>query len=131
MKYRRPERKADQSLYTERSQVFIREHPICAVVLFFKGIEVGTNQTHHCKRNIGSLLLDQRFWLAVSTEGHDLCERVAPMQCRMLGFNLSRNYGINDALEFKVLEKRRNLDFGAVEEYDELMKAIYPEYIKL
>lgn len=131
MKHRRPERAAEQRLLAERVKPFLEKYPICPVMLFFKDVKIKTVQAHHTKRNIGDLLLDESFWLPISLQGHVLCEQTAPMQCRMMGFNLSRGRGINDELELKVLEKRRNLDFSEVPEYNLLMSQIYPEYIKL
>lgn len=48
-----------------------------------------TNQVHHKKGRIGSLLLDQRYWLAVSDEGHREIE-LNPDWAKEMGYSLSR-----------------------------------------
>lgn len=48
-----------------------------------------TNQVHHKKGRIGSLLLDQRYWLAVSPEGHRQIEN-NPIWAKEKGYSLDR-----------------------------------------
>jgi hypothetical protein len=47
------------------------ENRICPV---FPEKRLRCTEIHHRKGRIGSLLLDQRFWLAVSSEGHQWIE---------------------------------------------------------
>ena len=48
-----------------------------------------TTDVHHKKGRIGSLLLDQRFWLAVSADGHVKIEK-NPIWAKEKGFSLNR-----------------------------------------
>lgn len=48
-----------------------------------------TNQVHHKKGRIGDLLLDQRYWLSVSSEGHDKIE-MNPIWAKEMGYSLNR-----------------------------------------
>lgn len=64
---RRSKKRIIQELqYNADVKIFLGkpENRICPVT----GLQ--TNQVHHKKGRIGSLLLDQRYWLAVSPEGH-------------------------------------------------------------
>tara|TARA_R110000744_G_scaffold195512_2_gene314591 strand:+ start:650 stop:1078 length:429 start_codon:yes stop_codon:yes gene_type:complete len=47
------------------------------------------DQIHHKKGRIGSLLLDTRFWLAVSHDGHRKIEE-KPDWAKEMGYSLSR-----------------------------------------
>lgn len=46
-------------------------------------------QIHHKKGRIGKLLLDTRYWLAVSHDGHEKIER-NPIWAKQMGYSLSR-----------------------------------------
>lgn len=46
-------------------------------------------QVHHMKGRIGDLLLDQRFWLAVSHEGHEKIEN-NPVWAKEQGYSMNR-----------------------------------------
>ncbi len=48
-----------------------------------------TTDVHHKKGRIGSLLLDQRYWVALSREGHKYVEE-NPEWAKMNGFSLNR-----------------------------------------
>ena len=48
-----------------------------------------TTEVHHKKGRIGKLLLDQRFWIALSTEGHRQVE-LNPEWAKENGFSLDR-----------------------------------------
>lgn len=49
-----------------------------------------TTEVHHKKGRIGSLLLDQRFWLGVSSDGHKWIE-ANPEKAKELGYSLDRH----------------------------------------
>lgn len=53
------------SAYAERRRVFLQKHPRCAVYP-----EMPAKEIHHMKGRIGALLLDDRYWLAVSVKAH-------------------------------------------------------------
>ena len=53
------------SRYFRARQLFLLTHPTCAVDPERKSVEA-----HHMRGRLGELLLDQRFWLPVSAEGH-------------------------------------------------------------
>lgn len=48
-----------------------------------------TTEVHHKKGRIGSLLTDDRYWLAVSREGHQYIEN-NPKEAKLKGWSLSR-----------------------------------------
>ena len=48
-----------------------------------------TTDIHHKRGRIGSLLLDQRYWVALSREGHKYVEE-NPEWAKMNGFSLNR-----------------------------------------
>jgi hypothetical protein len=51
--------------YNKQKALFLNEHPMCAVFPYVPATEI-----HHKKGRLGSLLLDERFWLPVSLVGH-------------------------------------------------------------
>lgn len=58
-----------------------------------------TTEVHHQKGRIGKLLLDQRFWIALSTEGHRQVE-LNPEWAKENGFSLSRLENDNEDGDF-------------------------------
>jgi len=54
------------SVYCERRELFLSNHPICSVYLTEKA-----DQIHHVRGRAGTLLLDTRFWKAVCQHAHD------------------------------------------------------------
>ncbi|MCZ2084847.1 MAG: hypothetical protein LC112_11295 [Flavobacteriales bacterium] len=83
---RRSKRRKIQELqYNADVKIFLAkpENKFCPVT----GKE--TNQVHHKKGRIESLLLDQRFWLAVSDDGHREIE-LNPDWAKEKGYSLSR-----------------------------------------
>ena len=54
-----------------------------------------TSEVHHKRGRIGALLLDQRYWLAVSRKGHQRIEN-EPEWAKEMGFSLSRLEKITD-----------------------------------
>lgn len=83
---RRSKKRLIQELqYNANVKVFLGkpENQICPVT----GHQ--TDQVHHKKGRIESLLLDQRYWLAVSDEGHREIE-LNPDWAKEMGYSLSR-----------------------------------------
>lgn len=71
--------------YSKEAKQFIIENPQCAVFPHLPSTEV-----HHMKgRATIELLLDQRYWRAVSREGHVKIE-MNPEWAKEMGFSLSR-----------------------------------------
>lgn len=56
--------------YNKRRVPFLAAHPVCPVLLALQGVTRATETIHHTRGRAGALLLDERFWLAVSMEGH-------------------------------------------------------------
>jgi len=54
-------------LYNKMAREYLLQNPQCAV---FKNKPA--SEVHHRRGRLGTLLIDQRFWLAVSKEGHYL-----------------------------------------------------------
>lgn len=46
-------------------------------------------EVHHMKGRIGKLLLDENYWLGVSSEGHDKIEK-NPEWAKEMGYSLNR-----------------------------------------
>jgi len=127
MKRNTAKRAKENREYNERVKPFLEEHRFCPVAANMLGSQCRTTQNHHTKGRDGALLLDERFWLAVSDRGHKWIHD-NPKEARRYGFVFTKGYGINDQLEARVCERRRMMDFYPVPEYDELMSAILPDY---
>lgn len=58
--------------YRKQKAVFLAKFPTCAVFPCRQGslITRRATEVHHMRGRQGSLLLDERFWLPVSSEGH-------------------------------------------------------------
>jgi hypothetical protein len=56
---------AKMRIYRRRRIVFLAAHPFCAVLP-----DRRSETIHHQRGKIGPLLLDERFWIATSLEGH-------------------------------------------------------------
>lgn len=54
-------------IYAKQRKVFLATHPLCVVFPDRKSEDI-----HHVIGRAGKLLLDERYWLAVSREGHNL-----------------------------------------------------------
>lgn len=52
--------------YMELRQEFLEQHPLCAVYPNRRSTDI-----HHIRGRAGNLMLDTRFWLAVSRQGHN------------------------------------------------------------
>lgn len=67
-------------IYAKLRRQFLAQNPECAVYR-----NKPANQIHHRRGRIGTLLIDQRFWLSVSMAGHEWIGR-NPVQARAKGF---------------------------------------------
>ena len=76
-------RKTENDEYLRRRRIFLAKNPFCAVT--------GNRATevHHMKGREGGLLLDERYWLAVSREGHVEIEN-NPVWAKEMGYSLNR-----------------------------------------
>jgi hypothetical protein len=70
-------------LYGKLRKQFLKDNPICPIT------GEKTTDVHHKKGRLGKLLLDTRFWLAVSRKGHKRIE-VNPEWAKQMGYSLSR-----------------------------------------
>lgn len=75
-----PTRKAQLRDYAVKRVAFLERHPWCAVLPRRRA-----NQVHHMRGRHGALLLDERYWLAVSQAGHNWIT-AHPKQARARGF---------------------------------------------
>ena len=59
-------------VYREKRDEFMSrpENQICPVIKHLKGIDVPATDLHHIRGRIGSNLTDERYFLAVSRQGH-------------------------------------------------------------
>jgi len=87
-------RKVENEVYSKLRKQFLDKHPICPIT------KLPTTDIHHKKGRIGfadewarnnkiSLLLDQRFWIALSREGHIKVEE-NPEWAKENGYSLNR-----------------------------------------
>ncbi len=60
-------RKAQLEQYAKARLVFLAAHPECEVFPWSPSVDV-----HHVRGRIGAMLLDERYWMAVSRKAHDL-----------------------------------------------------------
>lgn len=64
-------RRARVAQYTRDRKWFLAEHPWCEWGLRqTPPVHIRSTEVHHSRGKVGRLLLDQRFWFAVSREGH-------------------------------------------------------------
>lgn len=84
--------------YSIRRKAFLEAHPFCAVAAeaskkMFVNRQVGTfwmehtpaTDIHHIRGRRDAMLLDERYWLAVSREGHDAIHQ-NPNKAREMGW---------------------------------------------
>lgn len=78
-------RKAENLVYSELRRVFLNrpENKVCPIT------GQPTTDVHHRKGRIGKLLLDTKYWLAVSREGHQKIEE-NPEWAYAMGYSLKR-----------------------------------------
>jgi hypothetical protein len=63
---RRPEREKEERKYSVKAKVFLMLNPRCGVFP-----ELRSNQVHHKKGRSGKMLLEEKYFMAVSQAGHD------------------------------------------------------------
>jgi hypothetical protein len=70
-------RQTENEIYSQLRKVFLAkpENKFCPVMLQLKNIKVETTDIHHKMGRTGKLLLDTKYWLAVSREGHSYIEQ--------------------------------------------------------
>jgi hypothetical protein len=78
-------RSKDEKIYTARRIVFLSkpENKLCPIT------GEKTTEVHHKKGRVGSLFLDETFWLAVSRKGHQMIEE-NPEWAKENGYSLNR-----------------------------------------
>lgn len=86
IKYVGEKRKLETGIYLARRTHFLNrpENKFCPVFN-----HLNTTEVHHKKGRVGSLYLDERYWLAVSRKGHQKIE-MNPQWAKDKGFSLSR-----------------------------------------
>lgn len=62
------DRKLQEACYSVARDKFLREHTVCPVT------GEATTQVHHSAKREGRWLLIQRYWIAVSAQGHEWIE---------------------------------------------------------
>lgn len=66
--------------YSKLKRAFLKQHPYCAVFPARRASDI-----HHIRGRTGRLLLDTRYWLAVSRAGHNWIHQ-NPALARQRGF---------------------------------------------
>lgn len=84
-------RKVENDLYPQLRKTFLLkpENKFCPVIKQLQNIEVLATTIHHKKGRIGKLLLDTRYWVALSMEGHEYVEN-NPIWAKENGYSLNR-----------------------------------------
>ncbi len=70
--------------YNAKEKKFLEDNPRCAVFP-----RLASSEVHHKKGRVGSLYLDERYWLAVSRLGHKEIE-LNPVWAKKMGYSLLR-----------------------------------------
>lgn len=83
-----PKRRIQETLYSRSRKVFINNHPKCEANLPQVCTKISTD-VHHMKGRVGSLFLDERYWLSVCRGCHYWIE-MRPEEAKLLGFSISR-----------------------------------------
>lgn len=83
IKQRSKKMQKDMILYGKLRKQFLKDNPICPIT------GEKTTDVHHKKGRLGKLLLDTKFWLAVSRKGHKRIEE-NPEWAKEMGYSLSR-----------------------------------------
>lgn len=78
--------------YTIKKKKFLEVNPRCAV---FPSLRATT--IHHKKGRVGSLFLDERFWLGLSMKAHKWVEE-NPQEAYKLGYSLLRLEKMDDVI---------------------------------
>jgi hypothetical protein len=85
-------RSNEMAEYAVKRKKFLQENSRCAVYP-----KLMATQVHHRKGRVGSLFLDENFWLPVSATGHKWVEE-HPEEAYKLGFSLLRLEKIEDTI---------------------------------
>lgn len=80
-----PKRRLLLAQYARLRRKFLHRHPLCQWALENYGTKEPATEVHHTRGRAGSLLLDTRFWKAVSHAGHVEIHNNVPF-ARELGF---------------------------------------------
>lgn len=80
---RSKKRIAQEKIYSQLRKAFLNKNSICPIT------GEKTTDIHHMKGRIGELLINTRYWLAVSREAHILIEQ-NPEWAKKQGYSLSR-----------------------------------------
>lgn len=82
---RSKKRETQEKLYSQLRKAYLAkpENKTCPIT------KQPSTEVHHKKGRIGDLLLDTRYWLAVSREGHRKIEE-NPEWAKEMGYSLSR-----------------------------------------
>jgi hypothetical protein len=73
--------------YTAQRKIYLKRHPICEVRT--EGCTGKATTVHHRKGRIGTLMLDEKYWLACCMECHNFIE-IRPEWAKEKGFSLNR-----------------------------------------
>lgn len=78
--------------YSHKKKKFLEANPMCSVFPKLRATDI-----HHKKGRVGSLFLDERFWLGVSRSGHKEIED-NPQWAYEMGYSLLRLEKIDDTI---------------------------------
>jgi hypothetical protein len=102
------------AIYAKVRAAYLRQNPWCKVALLLpgpgRGKLVEATQIHHSRGKLGPLLIDTRFFVAVSAENHDWLER-NKNDARRYGFLCEKglfNSPPKDAQTERLRERIRN-----------------------
>ena len=76
-------REVENKIYLEKRKVFLRNNPICPIT----GEE--TTTIHHKIGRLGWRFLDEKYWVALSMDGHRKVEE-QPLWAKQNGYSLNR-----------------------------------------
>lgn len=76
-------RQEENKIYKVKRAEFLKLHTICPIT------GGRTEDVHHVKGRTGTLFLDERYWLAVSREGHRKIEE-NPIWAKENGYSANR-----------------------------------------
>jgi hypothetical protein len=85
IRYRTLDRAKDERKYSVRAKVFLMLNPRCGVFP-----DLRSNQVHHKKGRSGKMLLEEKYFMAVSQEGHDWI-RDNPTLAEEKGYTIKRS----------------------------------------
>jgi hypothetical protein len=97
IKQRSDKRSAEEKEYGRERQKFLRAHKSCVAKL--SGCKGRSCDIHHMKGRIGTLLLEQKYWISVCRECHEWIEN-NPKDAKLLGLSLSRLETQHEQIQF-------------------------------